>query len=363
MPALSSPPLDTAALPIEQDPRWAAVVARDTTADGTFYYSVASTGVYCRPSCRSRRANPKNVRFHATPADAEAAGFRPCKRCRPDSAAPEARHAALVADACRLIEAAEDAPSLAGLAAAAGLSPYHFHRVFKAVTGLTPRQYRAAKRSQRLRDRLATSATVTEAIYEAGFNASSRFYESADGMLGMTPRQFRTGGADAEIRFALGQCSLGAILVARSAKGICEIALGDDAHALLRDFQDRFGNARLVGGDEVFEQVVARVVGFIEAPGQGLDLPLDVRGTAFQQRVWQALVRIPLGSTVSYSDLAEMIGQPKAVRAVASACAANTLAVAIPCHRVVRTDGSLSGYRWGIDRKRTLLQRERHGVT
>jgi AraC family transcriptional regulator of adaptative response/methylated-DNA-[protein]-cysteine methyltransferase len=349
-------------IPTEHDSRWAAVVARDRRADGTFYYSVATTGVYCRPSCGSRRANPKNVRFHRAPADAERAGFRPCRRCKPDQPALEQLHAAKVADVCRMIEAADETPGLAVLARRAGLSPYHFHRVFKAVTGLTPRTYGAARRTERVRNELKKrSKTVTEAIYDAGFNSGGRFYETSDQVLGMTPTHYRAGGADTEMHIAVGECSLGSILVARSARGVCAILLGDDPDALVRDLQDRFPQATLVGGDAAFEQVVAKVIGSVEKPALGLDLPLDVRGTAFQQRVWQALREIPAGSTVSYVEVAARIGAPGGARAVARACGANPLAVAIPCHRVVRTDGSPSGYRWGVDRKLTLLERERRG--
>jgi AraC family transcriptional regulator of adaptative response/methylated-DNA-[protein]-cysteine methyltransferase len=340
------------------DPRWAAVVGRDRSQDGAFYYSVATTGVYCRPSCAARLANPRNVRFHLTPADAEAAGFRPCKRCRPNEASTDERQAALVAEACRRIAAAEEPPSLAALARGAGLSPHHFHRVFKAVTGLTPKAYASAHRAERVREGLARGEGVTTAMYDAGFNASSRFYEASDKILGMRPSDFRAGGARAEIRFAVGQCSLGAILVAASERGVCSILLGDEPEALVRQLQDRFPRAGLIGGDAAFEATVAKVVGLVEAPRLGLDLPLDVQGTAFQQRVWQALRDIPAGETASYAEVARRIGAPKAVRAVAQACAGNHLAVAIPCHRVVRTDGSLSGYRWGVERKQALLERE-----
>lgn len=342
----------------ESDPRWAAVVARDRGADGAFYYSVKTTGVYCRPSCGSRRANPRNVRFHRTRADAERAGFRPCKRCRPDQPPIEKRHAAMVAEACRAIEAAESGPDLATLARRAGLSPHHFHRTFKSVTGLTPRDYADAHRTKRVRDGLRRSPTVTAAIYDAGFNSGGRFYAKSDQILGMTPSQYRAGGPSADIRFAVGECSLGSILVATSAKGVCAILLGDDPDTLVRDLQDRFPRATLVGGDAEFEKTVAQVVGFVEAPGLGLDLPLDVRGTAFQQRVWRALRQIPAGRTATYSEIAARIGSPKSIRAVAQACGANALAVAIPCHRVVRQDGGLSGYRWGVDRKRALLAKE-----
>lgn len=340
------------------DPRWAAIAGRDASADGSFWYSVRTTGVYCRPSCAARLPRPENVAFHATRADAERAGFRPCRRCRPDAPPLAEQHADTVAAACRRIETAGSAPDLASLASAAGMSPHHFHRVFKALTGLTPRAYAAAHRAQRVRTALTSGASVTDAIYDAGFQSSGRFYEAADGVLGMTPSDWRAGGANTAIRFAVGQCSLGAILVAASARGVCAITLGDDPEALVRDLQDHFPRAELIGADTAFEAVVAQVVGFVEAPRLGLDLPLDVRGTAFQQRVWQALRTIPAGTTASYSEIAQRIGSPKSVRAVASACAANAIAVAIPCHRVVRTDGALSGYRWGVERKRALLARE-----
>jgi AraC family transcriptional regulator, regulatory protein of adaptative response / methylated-DNA-[protein]-cysteine methyltransferase len=340
------------------DPRWAAVVSRDHGADGRFFYSVRTTGVYCRPSCAARAARPENVEFHATAADAERAGFRPCRRCKPDQLGLTAQQAAKVADVCRFIELAEHAPTLADLAAHAGMSAFHLHRVFKKLTGLTPAAYARAQRTQRVRRELEARGTVTNAIYGAGYGSGSRFYEQADQVLGMTPSRFRAGGTDTEIRFAIGECSLGSILVACSERGVCSILMGDDPQALARDLQDRFPNARLIGGDGAFEQLVAQVVGFVEAPRLGLDLPLDVRGTAFQQRVWQALRDIPAGRTVSYAELARRLGAPKSVRAVAQACGANALAVAIPCHRVVRSDGALSGYRWGVERKRALLERE-----
>jgi AraC family transcriptional regulator, regulatory protein of adaptative response / methylated-DNA-[protein]-cysteine methyltransferase len=359
---LSTPPAETAGRAAtgfaSEEARWDAVKRRDRAADGAFYYAVATTGVYCRPSCASRQARRENMSFYATTAAAERAGFRPCKRCRPNGPTLVERQAAAVAKACRLIEEAEELPSLDALAKEAGMSRFHFHRVFKAATGVTPKAYADAHRAQRVRDELATSGTVTEAIYGAGFNSSGRFYAASTDLLGMTPTAFRAGGPGAEIRFAVGQCSLGSILVAATAKGVCAIMFGDDPDVLARELQDRFPKARLIGGDAAFEQLVAKVVGFVEAPGVGLDLPLDIRGTAFQQRVWQALREIPAGSTASYAEIAGRIGRPKAVRAVAQACASNALAVAIPCHRVVRTDGALSGYRWGVERKRALLDRE-----
>jgi AraC family transcriptional regulator of adaptative response/methylated-DNA-[protein]-cysteine methyltransferase len=341
------------------DARWDAVRRRDRAADGAFYYSVLTTGVYCRPSCAARLPRRANVAFHATCQEAEAAGFRPCKRCRPDEGPLAERYASIVAHACRAIEEAEEAPSLDALAMSAGMSRFHFHRVFKAVTGVTPKAYADARRAARVRDELAQAATVTEAIYGAGFNSSGRFYAASSDLLGMTPSAFRAGGDGASIRFAVGECSLGSILVAATDKGICAIQFGDDPDVLVRELQDRFPKALLVGGDAGFERLVAAVVGLVEEPGHGLDLPLDVRGTAFQQRVWRALRAVPSGSTASYAEIAARIGRPKAVRAVAQACAANPVAVAIPCHRVVRTDGALSGYRWGAERKRALLDRER----
>ena len=353
--------LKSTPLPVTDDPRWARIVARDKSADGQFWYSVATTGVYCRPSCPSRRANPANVQLHDTLARAKATGFRACRRCNPDGPSLEAGNAAMVAEACRRIEQSEEEPSLAELADAAGRSAGYFHRVFRAITGLTPKDYAAAHHAARVRQGLEDGASVTVAIYDAGFNSSGRFYEKSTGMLGMTPTRYRAGGANEDIRFAVGETSLGAILVASSRKGVASILLGDDPDTLVRDLQDRFPKARLIGGDQDYEALVARVVGFVEAPQLGLDLPLDVRGTAFQQRVWQALQDIPVGNTVSYAEIAERIGAPKATRAIAAACAANAHAVAIPCHRVIRKDGALSGYAWGAERKRALLDREAHG--
>ena len=340
------------------DPRWTALVKRDAQADDTFFYGVRTTGVYCRPSCPSRRAKPANVSFYESCEAAERAGFRPCKRCRPRDAPLADRRAATVAKICEFIRNAAETPGLAALARRAGMSPYHFHRVFKATTGLSPKAYATAQRATRVRGALQRAPTVTQAIMDAGYNSGGRFYADSNALLGMTPRQFRAGGADTEIRFAIGECSLGAILVARSAKGLCAIQLGDDPEALLRELRQRFPVAKLLEGDKRFGRQVAAVIRFVDSPGLGLKLPLDVRGTAFQQRVWQALQKIPVGATVSYADIARRIGAPKSVRAVGQAIAANALAVAIPCHRVVRSDGALSGYRWGTERKRALLDRE-----
>ncbi|CAH1663082.1 DNA-binding transcriptional dual regulator/DNA repair protein Ada [Chelatococcus asaccharovorans] len=347
------------AMTTETDPRWQAVITRDAAADGGFVYAVKTTGVYCRPSCPARTAKPANVTFFATGGEAAAAGYRPCLRCRPDEAPRAEREAAIIARACRLIETAETLPTLETLATALGLSPFHLHRQFKAVTGVTPKAYGMAARMRRMREELAAKETsITAAIYEAGFASNSRFYETSNEALGMTPTRYRRGGEGTAIRFAVGECSLGSILVAASSKGVCAITLGDDPDVLTRDLQDRFPKADIIGGDADFEAMVAKVVGFVEAPALGLDLPLDVRGTAFQQRVWDALRTIPAGQTVSYAAIAQRIGAPKAVRAVAQACGANAIAVAIPCHRVVRHDGALSGYRWGVARKRALLAKE-----
>ncbi len=350
--------LMSASIPVS-DPRYDAVVARDAAWDGRFVYGVATTGVYCNPSCAARTPRPRNVSFYGDCDAAEAAGFRPCKRCRPRDGGKDARTAKMIAGICREIESAEEPPLLEDLAARAGLSPWHFHRVFKAQTGLTPRAYATAHRARRVRENLSDGkSSVTSALYDAGFNSNGRFYAASDGILGMTPKRFQAGGAGADIRFAVAQSKLGAILVAESDRGICAISLGDDPGALVRELQDRFPKACLVGDDADFDARVARVVAMVERPAQSLDLPLDIRGTAFQQRVWQALRAIPAGETLSYAGLAERIGSPRAVRAVAGACAANTLAVAVPCHRIVRTDGALSGYRWGVERKRALLEAE-----
>jgi AraC family transcriptional regulator of adaptative response/methylated-DNA-[protein]-cysteine methyltransferase len=339
------------------DDRWQAVASRDPRADGAFLYGVTTTGVFCRPTCPSRRPRRENARFFASADEAAGAGLRPCKRCRPDGAAGGER-AALVARACRLLEEADAVPDVATVAAAVGLSPHHFHRVFAAEVGVTPKAYAEAQRARRLRDHLTGPATVTDAVYAAGFGSAGRFYASSTARLGMTPGRWRDGGAGTRIRFAVGQCSLGAVLVAATDRGVCAIDLGVDPEVLVRGLQDRFDRAELVGADAGFEQTVAAVVALVERPDQPADLPLDIRGTAFQERVWRALRQVPAGGTTTYTALAGAIGAPGSVRAVAGACAANRLAVAVPCHRVVRLDGSLSGYRWGVERKRALLDRE-----
>jgi AraC family transcriptional regulator, regulatory protein of adaptative response / methylated-DNA-[protein]-cysteine methyltransferase len=349
-------------LPLTDDARYAAIARRDAAMDGRFVYSVATTGVYCRPCCAARMPRRENVAFHATCAAAEAAGFRACKRCRPNEPPLAARHAAAMEAACRALDRAvaegEDLPPLAALAGASGLSSFHFHRLFRRIVGVTPKAYAGARRMARIQAGLAGPDSVTEAIYDAGYSSSSRFYERAPSMLGMTPTQYREGGRDAVIRFALGRCSLGDVLVAATDKGVCAIQLGDTPEALLAELERRFPRATLIGADAAFERLVAQVVGAVENPGTGLDLALDLRGTAFQLRVWEALRAIPAGQTDTYTGIAARIGRPRSVRAVAAACAANPAAIAIPCHRVVRIGGGLAGYRWGIERKRTLLERE-----
>jgi AraC family transcriptional regulator of adaptative response/methylated-DNA-[protein]-cysteine methyltransferase len=338
--------------------RWQAVSARDKSADGHFFYAVRTTRIYCRPSCASRLARRENVEFFPDCTTAEAAGYRACKRCRPNTRGDASRYASVVARACRIIAEAEDAPTLDALASAVGVSTFHFHRIFKSEMGITPKAYINAERARRVREGLDGGASITAAIYDAGYSSSSRFYERAQDRLGMTASAYKQGANGVEIRFAVGQCSLGAILVAATERGICAIEFGDDPEILVHGLQDRFSKADLIGSDETFERLVAEVVGAVEAPEKAKTLPLDVRGTAFQERVWQALRAIPTGKTATYAEIAARIGQPTATRAVAQACAANPTAVAIPCHRVVRTGGGIGGYRWGVERKETLLGRE-----
>lgn len=342
----------------EQDPRWTSIVTRDAGADGSFYYAVTTTGVFCRPTCAARRPRPEHVRLFVTAQEAREAGFRPCKRCKPDQEVALSHHREMIEKVCRLIETSIELPSLEQLARHARLSPSHFHRLFKSTIGLTPKEYAVAHRANRLRKTLQQSRTVTEAMYEAGYNSNGWFYETSQGVLGMTPSTYRAGGVNEEIGFAVAEWSLGSILVARSERGLCAILLGEDAHQLTCDLHRIFPRAILVRGDTPFQHLLSTVVDFVEKPGRGLDLPLDIRGTVFQQRVWKALQAIPPGSTVSYAEVARRIGSPKSNRAVARACGANILAVAVPCHRVVRKDEALSGYRWGVKRKRALLERE-----
>jgi AraC family transcriptional regulator, regulatory protein of adaptative response / methylated-DNA-[protein]-cysteine methyltransferase len=340
------------------DERWAAVRDRDRSAEGRFVVAVKTTGIYCRPGCPARLPNRGNVTFFASAAEARAAGYRACKRCRPDAARPDQQQADAVRRACRLIEGADEPPGLEGLAEAVGLSPSHLHRLFKRYVGVTPKGYAALRRANQARAHLRAGASVTEAIYAAGYGASSRFYDEAGRVLGMSPREFQNGAPGVEVKVAIAPTYLGPVLVAATARGICAIELGESEAGLRRRLRDCFPGARLVEDDPAFGAWVAQVVAFLEAPRRGLALPLDIQGTAFQRRVWEALRAIPAGQTLSYAAVAARIGAPKAVRAVAQACAANRLAVAIPCHRVVRSDGELGGYRGGLDRKRALLERE-----
>ena len=340
--------------------RWDAVTARDPRAEGAFLYAVRTTGVYCRPTCHSRLPRRENVSFYTSPADAERAGFRACKRCAPQDELPATLHADAIARACRRIEQSDTPPALAELAAEAGLSPFHFQRVFKRIAGLSPKQYAIAHRERRLRDTLEAvgPVTVTTAVYDAGYGSASRAYETAPATLGMTPGAYRNGAAGETVRYGFTTCSLGPLLVAATERGLCAIELGEDEPTLLARLARRLPKAQLERGSDSFASTLNAVVRFLDAPRTQLDLPLDIRGTAFQRRVWDALRRIPAGATVTYASLAEQLGQPRAARAVAEACGANTLAVAIPCHRVVGAQGSLGGYRWGIERKRALLTRE-----
>jgi AraC family transcriptional regulator, regulatory protein of adaptative response / methylated-DNA-[protein]-cysteine methyltransferase len=341
---------------------WAAVQKRDRRADGHFFFAVRTTGVYCKPSCAARLPKRENVIFFTAPEGARHAGFRACKRCRPDLSEADSPAVQAVTAAARSIEAAVEGedlvPSLDQLAERAGYSPFHFHRLFKKILGLTPKNYINALRSQRVRQELSLGSTVTEAIHGAGYSSSSRFYETAAARLGMAPTAHRKGGEGETIRYSVGATSLGLILVAATDRGICAIQFGDKAADLVAQFRSRFSKANLVGDDEAFRSTIDQVVRFVEAPQFAHELPLDVRGTAFQERVWQALQTIPVGQTSTYSEIAAKIGQPKAVRAVAQACAANPAAVVVPCHRVVRSNGDLSGYRWGVKRKAELLKRE-----
>jgi AraC family transcriptional regulator of adaptative response/methylated-DNA-[protein]-cysteine methyltransferase len=337
---------------------WEALKNREQPGGETFVYGVLTTGVYCRPGCPSRLPRQDNVRFFVSAGEAERAGFRPCRRCEPGRASPKERQAEAISSACELIEAAEERPDLDAIARGAGMSRHHFHRVFKEIVGVTPGAYYSALRRRRALAGLSRKTTVTEAIYGAGYGSSSRFYETCASSLGLKPGAFVKGGKGEVIQFAVGECSLGSIIVAATAKGVCAIELGDSPEPLVEALQDRFPNAELKGGEAEFERVVAQAIALVEEPGRPFELPLHVRGTAFQQKIWQILGAIPPGETMTYAEVAARAGCPKAVRAVANACASNSLAVAIPCHRVVRTGGALSGYRWGVERKAALLKRE-----
>lgn len=338
--------------------RWEAIKRRTRQADGLFLYGVKTTGIYCRPACSSRLPNRANIAFFTSAVEAERAGFRACKRCKPNGPLAPETHTEAIIRACKLIDEAEEPISLKDLSTAVGLSQYHFHRVFKEIIGITPKGYGAARRERRLREELHRGVSVTRAIYDAGFGSSSRFYGGAGDMLGMTPSKYKDGAANLRIRFAIAQSFLGLVLVAATERGICTIDFGKTPEELTNRLRARFPKAILQDDDPGFAAWVAAVVAFIDAPRLSFGLPLDIQGTAFQQRVWRALQAIPPGTTASYAEVAKRLGNPSAARAVAQACASNAIAVAIPCHRVVRSDGGISGYRWGLTRKRALLERE-----
>jgi AraC family transcriptional regulator of adaptative response/methylated-DNA-[protein]-cysteine methyltransferase len=336
---------------LDDEQRWTIALAKDRRFDGVFVTGVHSTGIYCRPSCPARPPRRENVRFYATPADAEAAGLRACKRCRPDGVARDER---AVLDSIAAIKAADEPPTLAELAARAGYSPSHFQRVFAAQAGMSPAAYFRALRSERARAALTREGAVTEAIYEAGYSAPSRFYDETKGRMGMSPSAWADGGRGTTIHWAVVETTLGAMLVAATDKGVCRLAFGEGADALRR----RFPKAELVEGGAAFETLLAQVVASVEAPGDFAHIPLDVKGTAFQEACWKALRAIPPGETRTYAEIAAAAGNPKAVRAAGSANARNNVAVLIPCHRVMRTGGDLGGYAYGLAIKRELLKRE-----
>ena len=339
--------------------RWGALRAKNPKADGWFIYAVRTTGVYCRPNCAAKLALRQNVIFFSSTADAERAGFRPCKRCRPNGDSQQERDTQAVGQACRMIQQSEGVIRLAELAAAMGLSPFHFQRVFKKVLGVTPRQYAIALRDERARAELQRGRSVTEAVYAAGYNSSGRFYERSKRSLGMKPWEFLARGEGLKIRYSVVQSALGLVLVAGTERGICCVHFGETRLELKEYVRMRFARAQIVEADEKFEQWVRAVVERIGGNDRAAKLPLDVKGTVFQHKVWNALQEIPPGATSTYTKLATQLGKPSAVRAVARACATNPVAVLVPCHRVVRSDGHLAGYRWGLKRKRMLIERER----
>jgi AraC family transcriptional regulator of adaptative response/methylated-DNA-[protein]-cysteine methyltransferase len=339
--------------------RWHAVTSRDRAAEGQFFYAVITTGVFCRPTCPSRLPRRENVTFYSSADAAHQAGFRPCRRCHPTGRSVEEGQLAAIQRVCALIDDAETPPSLAALAAEAGLSPFHLHRLFKAVVGVTPKDYAAARRATKLQDDLAAGTPVAEALYGAGYGSSSRLYEHAHATLGMTPATFRKGGTGQEIQWSVAETPLGRLIVAATKTGVCMIEFGTDETELQARLTARFPKAKTMRADAELAGFVKAITGFLDLPARGLDLPLDIQGTAFQHRVWQALQQIPTGETASYAEVAAAIGQPTASRAVARACASNGLALAIPCHRVIGSDGALQGYRWGVERKREILARER----
>ena len=335
-----------------------AIFERNVQFDEKFVYAVRTTGIYCRPSCPSKVANLENMIIFGSGFTAERSGYRPCMRCKPNFSINFDKNLAVVEKICRLIESADEYPSLSEMAKESRLSQSHFHRVFKYYTGITPKAYVSVCRAKRMRQNLTSYQSVTEAFFDSGYNANSRFYAESSNQIGMKPSQYQRQGTGTTMRFAIGQCTLGAILVATTERGVCAVELGDDPNELVEDFQDRFSSAQIVGADAEFEKIIAHVIGLIENPRKNFALPLDIQGTIFQQKVWEELRKIPVGSTKTYSEIARILGTPSAVRAVAGACAKNKLAIVIPCHRVIKKDGALSGYRWGVERKAQLLECE-----
>ena len=345
---------------INEETCWRVVSERDARFDGAMVYGVRSTGVFCKPSCPSRRPRREQVLFFATFKAAERAGFRACLRCQPQILSKTHPQIKMVLRACRLIEEAmEESPSLAALGAERGISPHHLQRTFKSIMGITPRRYRAAHRLKHFKEQIKKGETVTNAIYEAGYGSSSRLYEKSGADLGMTPAIYRRGGQGMKINYSMTECPLGRLLVARTERGVCAVTLGDVDSLLEAALRDEYPRADIRRDEHDLTALVERILAHIKGEERQLDVPLDLQATAFQLRVWEELRRIPYGSTRSYSEVAARLGQPQATRAVARACACNPVALLTPCHRVVREDGSLSGYRWGVDRKAHLLAREK----
>ncbi|HEY5883378.1 MAG TPA: bifunctional DNA-binding transcriptional regulator/O6-methylguanine-DNA methyltransferase Ada [Pyrinomonadaceae bacterium] len=336
--------------------QWDAVLSKDSSYDGQFVFAVSSTGVYCRPSCPSRRANRQNVSFFELPEAAERAGYRACLRCRPKEARAQNNHLQMVQRVCRIIEDSDGEPvTLARLGQEVGVSPFHLQRTFKSVMGITPSQFAEECRIRKFRKSVRAGGAITEAIYEAGYGSSSRVYEGAASQLGMTPATYGKGGRGAMINYSVVDCHLGHLLVAATEKGVCSVKLGDSAEQLASDLATEFPAARITCNAEGLVDSVNAVVNYLSHKVPHIDLPLDIQATAFQRQVWEQLRAIPYGETYSYTQLAKAIGQEKAVRAVARACATNPVALVIPCHRVIRQNSTLGGYRWGLERKKQLL--------
>ncbi len=347
---------------LSEDDMFNALVDRDSRVDGRIFYAITSTGIYCRPVCTARKPLRKNVRFYLSTGAAERAGYRACKRCHPKEAVRDPAME-LVERACLDIDAhIEGESSLRVIADRIGSSPHHLQRTFKAMLGVSPKEYIAARRIERFKHSVRGGNGVAAAIYDAGYGSSSRLYERANAELGMTPATYRDGGAGVAISYTTTVTELGWLLVGRTANGICAVRLGDSPEELIASLSDEFPRAEAVEGDSTLTEAVCQITGHFAGSPSRVDLPLDVRATAFQRRVWDALQAIPSGETRTYAEVAQSIGQPTAFRAVATACASNPVAIAVPCHRVVRTDGGLGGYRWGIERKAEILNREKRAI-